>query len=277
MPVPERLKKLPIWTISNPEKVPLDAVALFESGREVGFSKDGYGSELYDYDTIKRVQKLYPEHLMTIRASKDHGFTIVDIEPEGMMAFNPYHQLNYVYLERSSSDGRHGILDYIVDEIPHIVKDDEMQTEFFSDNHFTIITEREVEIPESKYILHDFIRRLEREEVETFEFEMQEYDIPERRKESLKRMKVKKYTGDTGDASKDEFKYLVYLSHQLHKKYYYTDYNVFLNDLMYLSDIHLPYREKHMKTANYNDVGVMTWRQRTLIKASQQVYAQYAE
>lgn len=270
MPIPARLKSSPIWTLSNREKMPLDTNMLYTQGIEMNYYPE-HGSRCYTYDICKKVQEKYPETLMTIRPRPEDGITVVDIEPEGNHLDNPYMYLDFIYTELSSSGGIHGILDYQI-EMKTIQKDKERETEFFQYDHFTIITENEIPLPEAKYHLFDFMNQLKQNTITTYEYKDIEIHISPILKARLDQLKINKFKiKPSDDKSQVEFRYLMHIGYKVHKIVGHHNFNQFVECIEYLSEKHMPYRDKHNTVGNYAEYGAMSWRKYTTIKAAEYV------
>lgn len=276
MSIPENIKNLPIWTLSTPDKVPIDAGALYTGLGYVPFTEKRF-AKCYTYDKCKKVQSLYPDTKMTIKATAENNITLVDIEKEGNLPFNPYLKLDFVYLEKSTNGGIHGLLPYTLD-VRSIIKDVTLQTEFFNDNHFMIITENEIELKEPLYTLYDFIDRFKtdvvintdipdvntEEIIEISDFEKNVIksgiDIPE--------FEIK----ESDDKSQVEFKYMMSLGYKILEIYTPKDINHFISLLEYACYLHLPYRKKHYQEINAEGYGRVTKRKYSMIKSAEYVY-----
>lgn len=145
--IPRELQELAAWTVSGSTKIPLDPYALLLSNQYKGYSPTT--DKLMPLKTIKGYldEMRNPELKAAIRLTEDIPYVIVDIEPEGMMANNPYFKWPYIYLEYSRNHGLHGILpfdppkeyDYLRNKFT--VKDKEWETEILIANgHFATFT-----------------------------------------------------------------------------------------------------------------------------------------
>lgn len=274
MPIPNKLKELRIWTLSDKDKKPLDVGLLYSTSKEILFSPSRK-SKCMTYDACKKVQKLFPDTLMTLKANKDVKLTLVDIEKEGNGDFNPYLDLNFIYLEESSNGGLHGLLDYRLDTRA-IIKDEDLQTEFFNDNHFMIITEKELPINQPKYTLFDFEDRLKSKEKEIdYEHDINlNIDLSDNEKLLIRKyIFVKPFSvGKHQDRSQIEYHYMLMLGRKLQNKFNYNDIDTFIRHLIFACDLHLPYRDKHYTRMNTEDFGEVTKREYSIMKAGYYIY-----
>lgn len=274
MSIPTKLKEKKIWTLSNTEKIPLDIGILYTSGEEVPFSQERK-SLYYTYDVCKKVQKIYSHTKITIHATSDIPLTLVDIEKEGNIETNPFKYLDFIYLEKSTNGGLHGLLNYKIEKMNQIIKDNDFQTEFFNDNHFMIITEDEIELPESKYQLFDFQEKLIKpKQTEYHVTKPSMIDLPEIEKSLIrKQIYVKPYSvASHQDTSLIEYKYMIMLGRKLRKKFKYQNIDQFIKHLMYACELHLPYRDKHYQVINSHDFGEVTKREYSIMKAATYLY-----
>jgi len=274
MPIPQKLKDMRIWTLSTKDKLPLDVGFLHSASEYVLFTPK-WGSRCYKYDVCKKIQQQFPDTKMTIKANSNHNLTLVDIEKEGNGNFNPYLKLDFIYLEKSTNGGLHGLLDYKLDTKP-IIKDHEFQTEFFNDNHFMIITENEIDIINQQYQLFDFKNRLQPKEKseQIFDIDM-EYQTTLKdvdKKRIQKELFVKPYSvANHQDKSREEMKYVTNLGYKILKKFKYEDINHFISLLEYACDLHLPYRHKHEEEFNAEGYGHLTKRKYMIIRAAEYI------
>lgn len=274
MPIPIELKQQKIWTLSNSDKIPLDIGILYTSGKEVPFSQERK-SLYYTYDVCKKVQNLHPEMKITIHATSSVQLTLVDIEKEGNIDHNPFKYLDFIYLEKSTNGGLHGLLNYKIESMNQIIKNSEFQTEFFNDNHFMIITEDEIELPKSTYRLFDFKEKLKKPtQTEYHVTKPSMIDLPETEKALIrKQIYVKPYSvGSHQDTSLVEYKYMIMLGRKLQKKFNYKNVEQFIKHLIYACELHLPYRDKHYEVINSQDFGEVTKREYSIMKAATYLY-----
>lgn len=270
MPIPKHLKEQKIWTLSSPDKIPLDVYELYQNGIYKPLQIASIG-QCYDYYTTKKIQLKHPETYMTIHSDTETTFTLVDIEKEGVTEYNPFLYLDFIYFERSKSNGRHGMLLYQIDELQDILKDGDTDTEFFKNNHFMIITEDELELPETKYTLFDFIDKLtSKNEKSTRELDGQEFEtvtLSNIDKIKLRLINIQSYQHFDPDESANEFKYVRYITKTVLRHFGQLDEDTLLNYVIYLTNLYMPYREKHYKYANFAKYGYISKRLYMILNA----------
>lgn len=280
--IPPHLKDAPIWTLSNRAKLPLDVSYLAEFGVE-RLHAASRGSNTYRYAAVKALQQQYPELLLTIRPRAEDGITLLDIEPEGMqLAHNPYRNMQVDYLEYSMSKGLHGIiLDQIADA-PNIFKDDEFHTEMFKANHFMIITENALPLPDAEHPLQHYQGRIDAFNARRTEIletapsrRIADIDITEGARYVLDKIEPHPFEM-TDDPSRAEFSYLLYLARTVIARLNLTDVAAIVEHTLYLAEQHLPYRDKHYKRAQYQGYGHITWREYTTARAVEIAHSSHA-
>lgn len=279
MAIPEHLKDLPIWTLSDTDKCPLDIHHLYTTGAEKLYSPTR-GSKLYTYKAAKKVQRKKPHTLLTIRPRAEDNITLLDIEPEGVKIDpNPYMKMKVDYMESSMSGGIHGIILDTIEDVQDIFKDEQFQTELFKNNHFMIITENEIDPPvPPEFTLQDYAQRIKDVSPKLSELEYayspddSSHEIDEDTKTAIRKIFVRPFKNDSKDASRNEYRYGVYLSGLLMRKLKPAKLNTLISHVLYMAEFHLPYRDKHKRRANYTDYGNLSWREYTLIQGAEYIF-----
>lgn len=272
MPIPKELKEKEIWTLSSPDKIPLDLYELYETGLYKPLQLLTFG-RLYNYETVKKVQKKHPETYVTIHSDDELNITLVDIEQQGVYDANPFLYLDFIYFETSKSGGRHGILLYKVESLNNIIKDKDTETEFFKSNHFMIITEKELKINEYKYDLYDFEERLKpdfnpvRKEMDATSFEVEKSNIYPMNQVRIYNIDVQPYTHQTSDESVNEFRYVRYIVKTIQRNLGRLTEDELINCTIYMTNLYLPYREKHRQYANFQMFGYISKRLYLILRA----------
>lgn len=155
--LPKDLMDMPIWTVSNADKVPLDPKDLIYNNTETYFKPAIH--TLMPFETVYTyLQEMKNPNLkLAIKLTREIPYCVVDIEPEGMMQDNPYFSFPYIYLEYSRNKGLHGILpfnppkefDYLSDKFA--VKDKVWETEtLIGNDHFATFTLNELPLDQYK-------------------------------------------------------------------------------------------------------------------------------
>lgn len=277
MPIPTELKEQNIWTLSSPDKIPLDLYDLYTAGVYRPLQLTSIG-RCYTYDTAKKVQQQHPETYMTIHSDENTNFTLVDIEKEGVFNGNPFLTLDFVYFERSKSNGRHGILMYQVNSLNNIIKDKETETEFFKANHFMIITEDEIDIQTINHSLHQFESRLQpkfndiNNHIDGTQFEKVRLSGLDQFK--LESIKFQHYRILDPDQSVNEFRYVRYITNTLRRHFGDVDEKLLIQYVIYITNIYLPYRNKHYQYANFSKYGYISKRLQLILDAVYSVIEQ---
>lgn len=270
MPIPEQLKEQNIWTLSSPDKIPLDLYELYENNIYQPLQITGTG-RCYNYEITKKVQQQHPETYMTIHSNDKTNFTLVDIEKDGVKDNNPFMYLDFVYFERSKSNGRHGILLYTLESLNNIIKDSITETEFFKSNHFMIITEDELSIETPKHTLYDFEERLKPKfDTSTKEVDGSNYEnvsISNIDKIKLTLINIQPYKHLDPDESANEFKYVRYITSTLRRHFGNIEDDTLIKYVIYITNLYLPYRQKHQQYANFSKYGYISKRLQLILDA----------
>lgn len=145
--IPNELKQTPAWTVSGSTKIPLEPHLLFGSNIIKGYSPKT--DKLTEMEPVVQYLKEMnnPELKAAFRMTEDIPYVIVDIEPEGMIANNPYFKWPFLYLEYSRNYGLHGILpfnppeEYAYLRSKFTIKDEIWDTEvLIANGHFVTFT-----------------------------------------------------------------------------------------------------------------------------------------
>lgn len=147
--IPDELKKEKIWTFTRTDfdektqkdlKIPMDPVAL-DLGTYQGIADV---SRLLTFDLLKKVRNVPANWLPAFHLSAaTNKWVMIDVEPEGVKADNPYLKIIYRYVEASRHNGLHGLLQ-LDDSFDFMtktaVKMPPYDTEVLLNNHFVTLT-----------------------------------------------------------------------------------------------------------------------------------------
>ena len=293
LPLPESLTNARLWTLSSPDKVPLDPVS-YGFNKPYGWSPTK-GSRLRTFSEVIQVLFEYPDrgYLPALRVQNTSGYLVVDIEPEALPD-TYYESLPYIYLEWSKNKGLHGILPYRGDskrlKQTTVIVDRDHQTEFMLHNHFITFTGNQIpldQLDERKALASrsDFQDRLagflegflpedapRPEEVTS--------PLDERPLSPVERDWVSFLVGtslplkDEGNTSDSEFRKYVELAFSLVYKAPDLPREDVRRLVYHAAKRLVPYRKKHAKELRSADYGTIPYQTRDIVKAVDYVWTQ---
>lgn len=277
--IPDDLKNMYVWAMSNSEKEPLDLFKVLYTQDTTLSSAYNHNSKLYPYSSIEILYNKYP-NLPTrpaIRATSDTNYAFIDIEKTSDFANNPYLRLPFVYLERSMHGGFHGIVPFKQPHLKHIVviKDTTYDTEVILNRHFITLTNDVCDLPsdpisesQSNDFLLNRIHQFTKQKAKVINGRQlidnetiinkaisvfEQADIMQIDCEPLR-------INNNDDKSHVEFKYLIKYGFKLHngsfKNYNFKE---FLPILHAFAKLKVPHRDKHDGIRRIPEIGEVTY------------------